>query len=84
MPRYRNDGSMPLNYSDSGGPEVAPGAEFEHTIPPAQLASHLGSGFISVVVSDVAPATIESRRLVVDEVHVHVDRTVVDALTKKK
>jgi hypothetical protein len=52
MPKYRNDGSMALNYSDSGGPEVAPGAEFEHDIPPAQLESHLRSGFISVVAED--------------------------------
>lgn len=49
MPRYRNDGTMPLNYSDSGGPWVEPGREFKHEIPPAQLESHLRSGFISVV-----------------------------------
>ena len=84
MPRYRNDGSMPLNYSDSGGPEVAPGAEFEHVIPPAQLASHLRSGFISVVVPDAAASTLESRRLVVDELHEHADRKLMEHLAKKK
>ena len=55
MPRYRNDGSMPLNYADSGGPWVEPGEEFEHDIPPAQLASHLQSQFISVVSETLAP-----------------------------
>lgn len=54
MPRYRNDGSMPLNYSDSGGPWVEPGEEFEHDIPPAQRESHLRSGFISAVSNDTA------------------------------
>jgi hypothetical protein len=65
MPRYRNDGSHALNYSDSGGPVVAPGEEFEHEIPPAQLATHLRMG----VVSEVDP-----------DIHVHHSREVFDAL----
>ncbi len=63
-PRYRNDGSHALNYTDSGGPEVAPGAEFTHDIPAAQLASHLRSGFISVVVPVHRGRTVE-------DVHAH-------------
>lgn len=70
--RYRNDGSMPLNYGDKG-PWVEPGGEFDTAdypeISAAQLESHLASGFISEVVS------------VVDELHVHATRGVVDALT---
>lgn len=68
--RYRNDGSMPLNYSDSGGPWVEPGDEFEHDIPPAQLESHLRSGFISPVL-----------RTVIDDAQVHKTREVFDALS---
>lgn len=52
MKRYRNDGSFALDYSDSGGPLVQPGQEFEHAIPPAQLASHLRAGIISYVSGD--------------------------------
>lgn len=59
MARYRNDASSPLNYSDSGGPWVEPGAEFEHDIPPAQLESHLRSGFISVVDSPLIRAFVD-------------------------
>jgi hypothetical protein len=74
MPRYRSTlTERELNYSDSGGPVVAPGAEFEHAIPPAQLASHLRSGFIVPVNSAAAAA-------IVDEVHEHQDRAVVDTL----
>jgi hypothetical protein len=69
MPRYRNDGSMPLNYSDSGGPWVAPGETFEHTIPPAQLASHLAAGFLT-----------EIHSAVIGEGHVHATREVFDKL----
>jgi hypothetical protein len=56
MARYRNDGTMPLNYSDSGGPFVQPGEEFEHDIPPAQLESHLRSGFLSLVREEWEPS----------------------------
>jgi hypothetical protein len=74
MPRYRSTlTERELNYSDSGGPVVAPGAEFEHVIPPAQLASHLRSGFI-VPVNTAAAAAI------VDEVHEHQDRALLDTL----
>jgi hypothetical protein len=72
MARYRNDGSMPLNYSDSGGPWVEPGEEFEHDIPPAQLESHLRSGFISEVIPGA----------VIDDVHLHDSRDVFDRLKK--
>jgi hypothetical protein len=68
--RYRNDGTMPLNYGDSGGPFVLPGEEFEHDIPPAQLESHLRSKFISLV-----PVVI------VDEPHEHKTREVFDVLS---
>jgi len=56
---YRNNGSLPLDYSDSGGPTVAPGEVFAHEIPPEQLVSHLRSGFISRVAdaADDAPTT---------------------------
>lgn len=50
--RYRNDGSMPLNYGDRG-PWVEPGGEFDTADYPnidhAQLESHRLSRFISEV-----------------------------------
>lgn len=71
MPRYRSAlGDRELNYSDSGGPVVGPGQEFEHVIPPAQLASHLRSGFIVPV----------QKPAVVDELHEHAGREVFDRL----
>lgn len=81
MPRYRNECSNALNYSDSGGPWVEPGAEFEHEIPPAQLESHLRSGFISLVVSAV-PVTPAAYMTVIDELHEHVDAKLVDAIRR--
>lgn len=52
MPRYRSNLSeRELNFSDSGGPIVGPGEEFEHVIPTDQLASLLQSGFISEMVT---------------------------------
>lgn len=47
MARYRNTGSMPLDYSGSGGPKVEPGQEFEHDIPPAMRDAHLEAGNIT-------------------------------------
>lgn len=67
MPRYRNDGTLPLNYSDSGGPWVEPGEEFTHEIPPAQLESHLRAGFISEV-TPAAPARRITRPDTVNEI----------------
>jgi len=49
MPRYRNDGSLPLNFSDSGGPWVDPGEVFVHEIPAGQRDSLLGAQIISAV-----------------------------------
>jgi hypothetical protein len=76
MPRYRNDGSMPLNYGDQG-PCVNPGETFDTAdypaIPQAQVESHLQSRFISEVTA--------SPLVIVDELHEHVDRALIDALT---
>ncbi len=49
MARYKNTGSMPLDYSGSGGPFVEPGQEFEHEIPPAMRDAHLEAGNITAV-----------------------------------
>lgn len=71
MPRYRNDGSMPLNYGDRG-PFVEPGQEFSTEDYPdldlAMVASHVRSGFIR----DVGAA-------IFDEIHEHKDRVLIDA-----
>lgn len=70
MPRYRNDGSMPLNYGDAG-PWVEPGGEFDTAdypnISAAQIESHVRSAFISEVLDA--------------DVHEHQTRDVVDALS---
>lgn len=76
MPRYRNLVGTFLNYSDSGGPIVGPGEEFEHDIPAGQLASHLKAGFISEVPSDVVPP------LVMDVVE-QTDRTLLERLNRR-
>ena len=50
MARYRSNLSeRELNYSDSGGPIVGPGEEFEHDIPKDLLADHLRMGIIAPV-----------------------------------
>ena len=59
MPRYRNDGSMPLNFGDSGGPWVEPGETFTHDIPENQRVSMLGAQIISVVDDIAEPADTE-------------------------
>jgi len=69
MARYRSNLSeRELNYSDSGGPIVGPGEEFEHDIPKDVLADHLRMGFI-------APVAIDE-----GESHAHASRSVFDAL----
>lgn len=70
MPTFRNDGSMPLNYASEGGPWVEPGEMFSHAFPSALLDSHLQSGQVS-----------EVRPIIVDEIHEHADRALVDQLT---
>lgn len=74
MPRYRNVGSMPLNYGDRG-PFVVPGEEFDTAdyplFPMDQLASHLRSGFVYEVTAAI-----------VDELHEHADRALIDALDR--
>lgn len=59
MARYRNNGSMPLNYGDRG-PWVEPDGEFNTEdypeFPVDQLRSHLQSGFVCVVVTDETQA----------------------------
>lgn len=68
--RYRNDGTMPLNYGDHG-PWVEPGETFDTADYPkisgAQIESHLASRFISAVDRS--------------DVHVHTTRDALDALT---
>lgn len=61
MPRYRNTGSMPLDYSGSGGPKVEPGEEFEHDIPPAMRDAHLEAGNITEVPPKMKPARTSTR-----------------------
>jgi hypothetical protein len=53
MARYRSTLSeRELNYSDSGGPIVGPGQEFDHDIPTDQLADHLRMGIIAPVLGE--------------------------------
>lgn len=74
MARYRNIGSLPLNYGE-GCPYVKPGEEFNAALYPRmphdQVAQHLQLGLIEEI---PAPGSV------VDELHVHSTRDVVDAL----
>ena len=60
MPRrWRNVGSLPLNYAGSGGPEVAPGAAFEHDIPLEMAVMQIASGSFEPLDEAAAPPAFD-------------------------